>query len=191
MTKTTAITPVQPFAVEMPDDAPALGFDPQAESFSWHDVLPANYWNLDLLEAKAAILGGNPVLTPARIVIKPVVDPEEKDPDLTPKIVLEFAEGGPALVFNKTRCVLATKLTGTPNPRAWADALPPLELYAGAYREMASAMQILFRPVAAAANGRGSSNGRGHESTDAEIEAAMGTPPAYTMDNANDDLFGF
>lgn len=179
ITKDVAIQNGQ-FVVAMPDQAPALGFDPSAESFSWRDVLPSNYWNLDLLEEKVAVLGGNPILTPARIVIKPIEDPElpESAQDLTPRIVLEFAENVPALVFNKTRCMLATKLTGTPNPALWAERLPTIELYAGAYREMAAAMQILFRPVAASPN--------------MADEAAPVEPVAsetYTMEDANDDLF--
>lgn len=140
----------QSFIVSMPENAPALGFDPHADSFSWRDVLPSNYWNLDLLEERIAFMGGNPIVTPSAIVIKPVVDPEvaEDAQDQSPKIVLEFAENVPALVFNKTRCTLAQKLTGTPNPALWAERLPQLELYPGAYRDLANALQILFRPVA-------------------------------------------
>ena len=170
----------QTFAVEMPDEAPVLGFDPNAESFSWRDVLPSNYWNLDILEEKVAALGGNPVVTPARVVIQPVIDPEEKDPDLAPKIVMEFVENVPALVFNKTRCTLAQKLTGTQNPRLWAERLPTLELYAGAYREMAAAMQILFRPVAAA-------DPRSEERL-SRITDRPGN--GYTAEDANEELFG-
>lgn len=155
-----SLLPTETFVVAMPGDAP-LSFDPFAEGFTWHDVLPANYWNLDLLEEKAAALGGNPVVTPARIVIQTVVDPEvpEAQQDKSPKLVMEFVESVPALVMNKTRCTIATKLTGTPNPAKWAELLPILELYAGAYRDMAAAMQILFRPAraepAAKANGSG------------------------------------
>lgn len=168
------------FVVEMPDSAPALGFDPNGEAFTWQDVLPSNYWNLDLLEEKVAALGGNPVVTPARVVIRPVVDPEvdEARQDLSPKIVLEFVENVPALVFNKTRCTLATKLTATPNPRLWAERLPPLELYAGAFREMASAMQILFRPVAADDSRRRESRVQNRPAADA------------TVADINDELFG-
>lgn len=151
-----------------------LDFDPFAESFSWRDVLPSNYWNLDLLEEKQQALGGNPVVTPMRVVIKPVEDPEvpEAQQDNSPKIVLEFAENVPALVFNKTRCTLATKMTGTPNPAKWAALLPPLELYAGAFREMAAAVQILFRP--------------------ADVGAASPKEPVNEadIDQINDDLFG-
>lgn len=178
MAKKDVVT-AQTFVVDMPLDGAALGFDPMAESFSWRDVLPSNYWNLDILEEKVEALGGNPVVTPARVVIKPVEDPEvpEAQQDKSPKIVLEFVENVPALVFNKTRCTLATKLTGTPNPARWAELLPPLELYAGAYRDMAAAMQILFRPVAGPGNGSG--NGR---------------PPVKGIptdgDELNDDLFG-
>lgn len=184
MAKNNAVEPVQTFVVDMPDNAPALGFDPMAESFSWRDVLPSNYWNLDLLEERVAILGGNPVVTPARIVIKVVEDPEvpEAQQDQSPKIVLEFVENVPALVFNKTRCTLATTMTGTPNPAKWAALMPPLELYAGAFREMASAMQILFRPTA----GNGSAYaGNGNSKPIPNSERGLGDADAL-----NDDLFG-
>lgn len=169
------------FVVDMPSGEP-LGFDPFAESFTWHDVLPSNYWNLDLLEEKAAALGGNPVVTPARVRIQPVVDPDvtEGQQDMSPKIVLEFVENVPALVFNKTRCTLATKIANTPNPALWAERLPRLELYAGAFREMASALQILFRPVAPArANGNGNGNGAGSDPAN-----------VADVDQVNGDLFG-
>jgi hypothetical protein len=181
------IVTAETFVVAMPNDAAPLGFDPFSDGFTWHDVLPANYWNLDLLEEKVAALGGNPVVTPARIVIQTVVDPEvpELQQDKSPKLVMEFVENVPALVMNKTRCTLATKLTGTPNPARWAKAMPALELYAGAYRDMAAAMQILFRPVAApkptaaakpAANGKPVPNSKRGIPTDG--------------DALNDDLFG-
>jgi len=175
------------FIVDMPLNGPALGFDPYAESFTWHDVLPSNYWNLDLLEEKATALGGNPIVTPARVRIQPVVDPDvpEAQQDMSPKIVLEFAENVPALVFNKTRCTLATKITGTANPARWAELLPQVELYAGAYRDMAAAMQILFRPVRQAQPAqpaqpaRPAANGRSTRNSDNIIDG----------DKLNDDLF--
>lgn len=163
------LTVVETFAIDMPAGA-ELGFDPDSTAFSWRDVLPSNYWNLDLLEEKAAALGGNPVVTPKRIVIKPVEDPEvpEAMQDKSPKIVLEFVENVPALVFNKTRCMLATRMTGTPNPALWAERLPQLELYAGAYRDMAAAVQILFLPVEKQKPGANGAN----------------------IDTVNDELFG-
>lgn len=170
------ILTAETFVVAMPNDAAPLGFDPFNDGFTWHDVLPANYWNLDLLEEKATAMGGNPVVTPARIVIQTVVDPEvpEAQQDKTPKLVMEFVENVPSLVLNKTRCTLATKLAGTPNPAKWGELLPTLELYAGAYRDMAAALQILFRPVA---NGNG--NGR-----------RAAAAPAASVDSVNEDLFG-
>lgn len=170
------------FIVDMPLNGPALGFDPYAESFTWHDVLPSNYWNLDLLEEKATALGGNPIVTPARVRIQPVVDPDvpEGQQDLSPKIVLEFAENVPALVFNKTRCTLATKITGTANPARWAELLPQVELYAGAYRDMAAAMQILFRPVQQAAR----------PATATPARPARNSERIIDGDKLNDDLFG-
>ncbi|MBE2198484.1 MAG: hypothetical protein IAE79_07715 [Anaerolinea sp.] len=178
MTNRNILT-AETFVVAMPNDAAPLGFDPFNDGFTWHDVLPANYWNLDLLEEKAAAMGGNPVVTPARIVIQTVVDPEvpEAQQDKTPKLVMEFVENVPSLVLNKTRCTLATQLTNTPNPAKWVGLLPRLELYAGAYRDMAAALQILFRPVT---NGNGNGNGNGRRAA----------APAAPVDSVNEDLFG-
>jgi hypothetical protein len=167
------------FILQMPDDAPALGFDPNAETFSWRDVYPSNYWNLELLEERIELLGGNPVLTPAHIALKPVVDPElpEASQDKSPKLVLEFVENVPALVLNKTRCTIMSQLAGIHNPRRWLKALGDtrLELYPGAYREMASAMQILFRPVVGEGEGQPAGNGNGQP-----VDVAA----------ANEELFG-
>lgn len=161
------------FVINMPAGV-ELGFDPDSAAFSWRDVLPSNYWNLDLLEEKTAALGGNPVVTPKRIVIEPVVDPEvpEAAQDKSPKIVLEFTENVPALVFNKTRCMLATRMTGTTNPALWVERLPQLELYAGAYRDMAAAVQILFLPV-----------------TERPVNGAT-RAKGVDIDDVNDELFG-
>jgi hypothetical protein len=165
------------FVIEMPDNSPALGFDPNLETFSWREVYPANYWNLDLLEERIELLGGNPVLTPARIVIKPVVDPElpEASQDKSPKLVLEFVENMPALVLNKTRCMIMSKLAGSHNPARWIEALGDarLELYPGAYREMADSLQVLIRPVVG--EGQPAPNGNGQP-----VDVAA----------ANEELFG-
>jgi hypothetical protein len=185
MSKNSTPAVRETFVVAMPDDAP-LGFDPFADGFTWQDVLPQNYMSLDWLESKVEALGGNPIVTPARIVIQPVIDPEEKDPDLAPKIVMEFVENVPALVFNKTRCTLAQKLTGNPNPRRWAELLPALEIYAGAYRDMAVAMQILFRPVGQQPRRNG--NGRATPHSDGEVDEIMRPRKGYTVEDANDDL---
>lgn len=145
------------FAVDMPENAPALGFDVNDPAFSWRQVMPSNFWNMDMLQERHDQLGGWPVLTPARVVIKPVYDPADydgKEPppsELTPKIVLEFEERAPALVFNKTRCELATAITGTPNPARWAERLGPIMLAVGVKNSKA---QILFeRATKPAGNG--------------------------------------
>lgn len=168
----------QTFEVAMPDDGPALGFDPNAESFNWREVLPSNFWSMDELEERRQQLGGWPVLTPGRVVIKPVYDPAEFEgravpqEELAPKIVLEFAESCPALVMNKSRCELATKITGTPNPARWASLLPALVLSVGVYNRKA---QIVFEPVPTNGAKR---NGNGRK-------------PLTDADDArlNDDLF--
>jgi hypothetical protein len=165
------------FIVEMPDNAPALGFDPMAENFNWREVLKSNYWNIDELKERRSQLGGWPVLTPARIVIKPVYDPSDYEgkpvpqSELAPKIVLEFVESVPALVFNKTRCDLATQITGTPNPARWATLLPQLELIVGEYNKK---VQIGFEAVPdwTAPKANGKANGK-----------------AADVEDINDDLF--
>lgn len=179
MSKNAVAVP-QTFEVAMPDNAPALGFDPNAESFNWREVLPSNYWSMDELEERRQQLGGWPVLTPARIVIKPVYDPAEYDgrpvpaEELAPKLVLEFIESSPALVMNKSRCEMASKITGTPNPAKWAALLPALVLSVGVYNRKA---QIIFEP--APANGMKNGNGRHNSQT-----AAM------SEDEVNEALFG-
>ncbi|MCA9923065.1 MAG: hypothetical protein KC421_11870 [Anaerolineales bacterium] len=150
MSKSKAVAKQEMFTVDMPDNAPALGFDPAAPSFNWREVLPSNFWSMDELEERQQQLGGWPVLTPARVVIKPVYDPAEyegKEPppsELVPKIVLEFAEASPALVMNKSRCEMATKITGTSNPAKWAAKLPRLVLINGVYNKKA---QIVIEPA--------------------------------------------
>ena len=163
------------FIVEMPDNAPALGFDPNLESFNWREVYPSNYWSIDELEERKQQLGGWPVLTPARVVIRPVYDPAEyegKEPpasELAPKLVIEFAEAAPALVLNKSRCDMVTKMTGTPNPARWGGLLPPLILSVGVYNKRA---QIVIEAVP-------QENGR-----------KRGKGSAVDVDKANEELFG-
>lgn len=137
------------FLVDMPDNAPALGFDPAAPSMSWRDVYPSNYWNLDDLQAKRAQLGGWPVVDVARVTVKPVFDPADYDgkeppPEaLIPRLVLEFATG-PALVLNKSRCLQLEQLAGTPDPRQWAGRVKRVCLEAGIFGGKA---QIIVKPA--------------------------------------------
>lgn len=146
------------FALEMPDRAPAMGFDVNAETFNWRDVMPSNYFNMDDVMERKDRLGGWPVFTPARIVIKPVYDPSEWDgkeipaSELIPKVVMEFEEHGPALVFNRTRCEQATEATGTPDPRRWAELIGPVSLVVGVFNKKA---QIGIVPVTATARPNG------------------------------------
>jgi hypothetical protein len=179
MSNKNAVALPQTFTVDMPDNAPALGFDPAAESFNWREVLPSNYWSMDELEERRQQLGGWPVLTPARVVIKPVYDPAEwegKEPpasELAPKIVLEFAEASPALVMNKSRCEMASKMTGTPNPARWGELLPALVLVVGVYNRKA---QIVIEPAPANGmprNGNGRHNGKTAEMSEEEVNAAL------------------
>ena len=173
----TALTNVQTYVVSIPDSSPATGIDLFSDTLSWRDIYPSNFWNLDLLDEKIEALGGNPVYTPARIVVQPVVDPElpEEAQDRSPKLVLEFEESVPALVLNKTRCLLMSKLAGSPNPQHWIERLggARLELYAGAYRDMASAMQILIRPVVGAGEGKPAANGNGKSADVGQANAEL------------------
>lgn len=146
----TKLQPIDRFVVAIDPKAPPLGFDPHADNWNWQDVLPDNYFNRDNIKAKSEVLGGWPVFTPKRVLLASVPNPEEKKPDLSPKLVLEFEETPMQLVLNKTRCSLAAKLTGTVNPRQWAEKLPQLELYVGVDDDWATSEQVLFRaaPVA-------------------------------------------
>lgn len=175
------------FAVEMPDRAPVLGFDVNAETFNWRDIMPSNYWNMDELQERYDALGGWPVLTPARIVIKPVYDPSEWEgkeipsSELAPKIVMEFIESAPALVFNKSRCDMATKATGTPDPRRWVELLGPVSLSVGVFNSKA---QIIIRPE----NNQARPNGKPRPASAATV---TGRPLKAMPDNSiNDELFG-
>jgi hypothetical protein len=140
------------FVVDMPDRAPALGFDPSDPAFTWRAVYPSNFWNLEELEERRKQLGGWPVLTPARVVIRPVFDPSDydgKEPPaeaLKPKLVIEFAEAAPGLVLNKSRCEMLTRMTGSPNPQLWAARLGPVSLSVGVFGGKA---QIIVEPVQA------------------------------------------
>lgn len=187
MSDSTAVTVYDPnrFVVEMPDNAPALGFDVNADGFNWRDILPSNFWNMDELQERYDTLGGWPVFTPARIVIKPVYDPSEYDDgkpipthELAPKIVMEFEESVPALVFNKTRCDQATEATGTPDPRRWCELLGPVELRVGVFNKKA---QIGIVPV----NRPARPNGKARPANTPRT-----TQRPVTVDAVNDELFG-
>lgn len=132
--------------LDMPDHAPPLGFDPMADGFDWSDVLPDNYWSMELVQARTAALGGAPIYTPSHVTVQPVFDPTmaEKDRDMTPKLVMYFVENAPGLVLNKSRCELATELTGSRNPAYWARSLGPIALEVGILNGKA---QIVFSPV--------------------------------------------
>lgn len=164
------------FVVDMPAEAAPLGFDPMLDTFSWADVYPANYWNRDELLSRIAVLGGNPVYTPAVIKIQAVIDPESKDPDLSPKLVLHFEENVPALVLNRTRCSILTHVTGTPNPRLWLEKIGKVELSLGVAREFSAAEQILITPIVRPASRPAS--------------RPTSRPTNQAVDDLNDDLFG-
>lgn len=138
------LTVREQFAVDMPNDAPPLGFDPMAQSFSWQEVYPDNFWNEENIKARKEALGGWPVLTPKRMVVRPVVDPEEKVPDLSPRLVMEFEEAVPALVFNKSRCQIAAKYSGSSNPARWVEKLGRIVLMWGDWNKKP---QLVFEPA--------------------------------------------
>lgn len=152
------------FKVDMPPNAPALGFDPAASFFSWQSVYPANFWNMDDLEKRKAQLGGWPVLTPSYVALQPVYDPADEHPDMSGKLVLYFREAAPALVLNKSRCQMCEEISGTPNPTQWAAALGRVMLSVGVYNRKA---QIIIDSV----------------------DSSSGVK-AEPVDNVNDVLFG-
>ena len=141
-----AVATKESFVIEMPDNSPALGFDPMADNFDWTDVLPDNYWSMEALSERKEALGGWPALTPDRMVLQPVYDPtdDEDKRDMSPKLVMYFKESSPALVFNKSRCQMASQYTGTRNPRLWAERLSMIELRNDIYNNKA---QIVFEPI--------------------------------------------
>ena len=130
--------------LEMPDGL-ALGFNPSLDNFDWSDVLPSNYWSLEALQEKFEDTGTYPVITPDYVKIQVITDPEKADDqqDLSPKLVLYFKEATPALVLNKSRCQLISKMTGTRNPAKWLSILKdPIQLEAGILNGKA---QITFK----------------------------------------------
>ena len=151
------------FIVDMPNEAPPMSIDLYSDSLSWMDLLPSNYWNIDLANAKRDLLGGWPVLTVQSVIIKPVLDPELPDTkqDYSPKIVINFGPNQPELVCNKTRCKQIQEMTKTISPRRWGTLLAgkQVELYVGIERDMSRSEQLLIRfapVVAAPVNGNGS-----------------------------------
>jgi hypothetical protein len=58
--------------------------------------------------------------------------------------VLEFEENGPALVFNKSRCQMAQRITGTSNPQRWVEKLGKIVLFWGDFNKRP---QLVFEPV--------------------------------------------
>lgn len=165
-----------------PDALLPKGYAPlDMEVVEWNDLLPDNYFNADNLTAMKNRLGGWPVFTPSICKVKAVPNPEEKNPDNSGKIVLSFEETSLELVFNKTRCTQAERLTRTKDYRRWADLLPKLVLFLGVDREFARSEQILFNaaPDEDPTNGRRNGNGR-----------KSNLPEDYTAVQANEDLFG-
>lgn len=188
------------FAIEMPNQAPPLGFDPNAASFNWRDVMPNNYWSMDELEERRKQIGGWPILTPLRVVIKPVYDPAEWEgkeipqDELAPKLVLEFAESAPALVLNKSRCEMVTRIVGSANPRHWAKGLGRIVLSVGVFNKRA---QIGIEPAPPEIVEDDEPDwGAVFSSTPKPAAApapAQGQTPAngrFAPDTLNDELFG-
>lgn len=109
------------------------GMNVNGEGFSWADIYPDNYFNIEGLLSRARTVGGWPVFTISEVVIDRVVDPEAKEAlqDKTPKIIVEFQETSTRLVMNKTRCRTMEALTGSPNPSQWGAVMPKVVLYVG------------------------------------------------------------
>jgi hypothetical protein len=109
------------------------GMNVNDNSFSWTNIYPDNYFNLDGVASRARTIGGWPVFTISAVVIDRVVDPEAKEAlqDKTPKIIVEFQETSTRLVMNKTRCRMMEALTGSPHPAQWGAVMPKIVLYVG------------------------------------------------------------
>lgn len=108
--------------LDMPLNAPPLGYDPTADGFSWQEIFPDNYWSNESLKERIAELDGNlPVYTAAYISVQPVFDPKtpEKDRDMKGKPVLYFEENVPGVVLNKSRCRLIADMLGVRDPNYW------------------------------------------------------------------------
>lgn len=150
-TKTKAVALPATFEIDMPNPE-SLGFDHTLPSFDWAEVLPDNYWNMEALEARRDSLGGWPVLTPAKVVVQPVYDPQDPEDkrDMSPKLVMYFEESCPALVLNKSRCQMLSNLTGTRNPAQWVNRLGLVNLETGLYNGKG---QIIILPVDDTADG--------------------------------------
>lgn len=173
----TALVDPNTFMMKMPNAAPPVKFDINDPLFNWRMILTSNYWNMDALDEKKREMGGWPVFTPLRMVVKPVYDPSDYDENepippeaLIPRLVMEFAEAVPGVVMNKSRCEMVSNLTGTPDPRRWVERLGPVVLLNGIYNKKA---QICIE-AAPRANG----NGKGNPGN------------AGTVEDINDDLFG-
>jgi len=109
------------------------GMNVSSDGFSWSDVYPDNYFNIEGVLSRARTIGGWPVFTISAVVIDRVVDPEAKEAlqDKTPKIIIELMETATRLVMNKTRCRTMEALTGSPNPAQWGAVMPKIVLYVG------------------------------------------------------------
>lgn len=137
--------------VDMPNNAAPLGVDPFSADFRWDDILVDNYWSMEGVQKRYDETGEWPTFTPKMVAVQPVFDPQEEESkrDMTPKLVLYFVENAPGLVFNKSRCQLASDLTGTSNPGLWASRLGRIQLRAGVLNKKA---QIIFAQVSPAHN---------------------------------------
>jgi len=172
-TKSTAVT-VQSsvtFEIDMPNPE-ALGFDPTLPSFDWAEVLPDNYWSMESLTARRKSLRGWPVLTPAKVTVQAVFDPQDPEDkrDMSPKLVLYFEESSPALVLNKSRCQQLSDITRTRNPAQWVSKLGQVVLENGIYNGKA---QICIMPV------------------DDRLDGFDTDPsPDFDLDDVNQDLYG-
>ena len=132
--KSTAVVAPATFEIDMPNPE-SLGFDHTAASFDWAEVLPDNYWSMEGLEARRKSLGGWPVLTPDKVVVQAVYDPQDAEDkrDMSPKLVMYFTESAPALVLNKSRCQMLSDQTKTRNPTQWVGRLGQVVLESGIY----------------------------------------------------------
>ena len=148
--------------------APPAHFDPTALTFSWRDVFPDRFFNMDTLDAIRNNNRGHwPVFTPIQVAIIPMYNPSEGDGailDAEWKPVMYFKETRTGWAINKTNCEAMERVTGTPNPLIWAKRINGLRLLNGVIKRR---QQITFEI--------------------ADKNEAL--PPPASLEDINQDLF--
>lgn len=145
--KTTDLAVVTPLYVELPDNAPALGFDPLVD-FDWSLVYAQKYLSAEWLEELHEQTGQWLRASVESIGLEQVqVDADDPDPNKAPDIILKLPGTMPKIVMNKSRCTQMARICKTRSPRLWLQRLDgrELEFYVGTFRKFSTAAQVLIR----------------------------------------------